>query len=262
MPDGAGAGALEGAELARAVERRVRTNAITATIAVGVIASVLYVAIAPYTFGAAGSRAISRLLPIAWAYAVVCFAIEAVRIRRRFAVVRSWLASERAPTSDEWRATLAIPRSLTTWTAIYWALLGVVAVPYFLSRLSATGEQFARTAASIGMAMFMSSLLVFLLVERAMRPAVARALRADPELTRGGMGLSTRLALALIAVAGIPVVAIINTLTGTAQQVENTASISLDRRGVRLRLRSVDDDLRRPFDHRSATATPRCAGVR
>ena len=227
MPEGAGTTTSEGAELARVVERRVRISAIAATIVVGLIASVLYVAIAPFTFGAAGSRVIARLLPLAWGYAVVCFTIEAVRIRRRFAFVRSWLATGRAPTPDEWRATLRIPRALALSAAFYWAILGAVAVPYFLSRLSPTTDQYVRTAGSIGMAMFMSSLLVFLLVERAMRPVLAEAHRADPSLRRGGLGLSTRLALALIAVAGIPVVAIVNTLTGTPQQVEKTASIAL-----------------------------------
>jgi adenylate cyclase len=227
MPDGAGAAALTGAELARVVERRATISAIAATIAVGIIASVLYIAVAPFTFGQAGSRAIARLLPLAWAYGIACFAIEALRAHRRFAVVRSWLAAGRPPTPDEWRRMLAIPRAVAVWAAVYWAILGALAVPYFLSELSATREQYARTTASIAIAMFMSSLLVFLLVERAMRPVIARAQRADPTLVRGGIGLSMRLALALVAVAGIPVVAIINTLTGTSRQVEETASTAV-----------------------------------
>lgn len=229
MPEGAGAATSEGADLARRVHRRLWAHGILAHGFVGVLASVIYLVVAPFNFGPRGTAAISQILPFAWAFFVAAAAVEYFRSRYPFRPVRAWLIDERAPTPSEWHATLAQARRQALLTAPYWLVIIAVALTYFVvwSDVQSTMSERIRATASGLVVMLNGCILVYLLVDRAMRPVLARANALDPSLAPGGLGLSSRLALALVAVAGTPMSGIINSfVAATPQEIERSGVVA------------------------------------
>ncbi len=230
-----GTGASEAAELSRLVARRVWINGLLAHGLVGVIAMLGYFVVTPFNFGAEGTRWIVRLFPILWLVFGFLAATEYFGVKRSFRTVREWVKEDRAPTAPEWRSTVGLARRLAMRTFLYWlAILAAVAAqllfwpPFHIT----TSDKVRSLGAALVIAMN-ASVLSFLAAERAMRPVLARANTLDPSLVPGGIGLSARLALALVAVAGTPMTMVVTALVGaTPEQIEKSGWVAVLAVGV------------------------------
>jgi adenylate cyclase len=229
MPEGAGT-TTNGDVLARTAHRRIWLHSMFATTFIGAVASVIYLVVGPFNFGDRGTAVATQVLVAAWTYLAVASVFEYFRMKRTFRPVRTWLVEGRAPTPQEWRATQTQARRQAFLLFPQWLVIIGGGMAYFImwSRIESTTSEQIRTGASAFVVAVNACVLAFLLADRAMRPVLARANELDRSLVPGGMGLSGRLALSLIAVAGTPMASVINSFLGaTPERAELSGIVAL-----------------------------------
>jgi adenylate cyclase len=245
---------FDGALLARRLQRSIwRYVVLAQVVGVALIVATAIVGRDVFVTIGVGDRLLWKVLAIGLPYFVVASVVGRIHVRRAFAGVAVWLTECRAPTVREQRAVQHQPWRQARWTAPYWAgvmlalplLVGNELEPRFMVR----GE----LALLAGFAT--SSALSFLLVERTMRPAFARALAGDAPLNPDGLGVLPRLLLAWGATSAVPFAALSYLpvgLNGAAREdlwrVSITWSVGALIAGLVVTLlaaRSIHDPLRR-----------------
>lgn len=122
--------------------------------------------------------------------------------------VRRWLVEERAPTSAERRVTLRQPLRQSMLSASGWAIAGGLFVPLqFLFGNPAL--EALRVGFGILLGGLVTCLLVYLLLERVMRPIIALALAGAAPEEAVALGIRNRLLLAWALASALPFVAIV-----------------------------------------------------
>ena len=154
----------------------------------------------------------TRISMLVFAAAMALFIPVAIATGYRLGrPVRSWLQEGRSPTPSERAATLRQPLRQAALTAAGW--IGAVAI--------FTPLQFAfdnppieavRVAFGIIIGGLVTCLLVYLLLERALRPVVAIAMAGDEPEESVALGIRNRLMLSWALASALPFVAIIGRL--------------------------------------------------
>ena len=152
----------------------------------------------------AASQAIN--LGLAGVYLLLFIPIGSWWGLRRLRKARTWLEEDREPTADERKAVLRGPRRMVGVHVFIWTfaalLFGVV------NALSSV-EAGIRVCALILFAGVVVCAFVYLITERQLRPAAARALAAGDEEPRLAPGITTRTLLAWGAGSAVPVLGLV-----------------------------------------------------
>jgi adenylate cyclase len=138
--------------------------------------------------------------------------------RRRLRAAVAWIGEARRPSSEEVARLAAIPRRIALHGAVWWATAPLWATPL----VHVQGYRFTPLVwlkvivawALIGVS---GATLSYLVTERTLRPLRAMALAGDfvTEDVPPTMGMLSRLALAWLAAAGLPLITIALFLVGT-----------------------------------------------
>jgi adenylate cyclase len=108
----------------------------------------------------------------------------------------TWLAADRSPTRDEQRRTLRLPFTQAAEGMVPWLIAAVIWVTLDLTYYGNGAASSARVGLSILLGGLATSALVYLLVERTLRPLFALALAGDVPEDSGAISVRSRLMLA------------------------------------------------------------------
>jgi adenylate cyclase len=144
--------------------------------------------------------------------AVVLFPLGRALAIRQMRDAIGWLREDRVPNAHEREATLAVPAKVARVTFGGWVFVGIfvglaVSAAHPASQAVRTGLGTIFAGAAV-------ALLSALLVERLMRPAVARALAGQPPDRERVVGIRRRLLLFWVMGSGVPLVGIALTPLG------------------------------------------------
>ena len=125
---------------------------------------------------------------------------------RRARPARQWLREDRIPTAEERRLALRAPRSIVFVHAVLWSLAALV---FGLLNTTYSGELAQRVALTILFGGLVTCAVVYLLSERLMRAAAARALTGTGEDRRLAPGIKTRTFLAWVLGTAVPIIGLV-----------------------------------------------------
>src|SRR5437588_4597452 len=144
--------------------------------------------------------------------AVVLFPLGRALAIRQMRDATGWLREDRVPNAHEREATLAMPANVARVTFGGWVFVGnFVGLAVSMAH---PDSQAVRTGLGTIFAGAAVALLSALLVERLMRPAVARALAGRPPEGQRVVGIRRRLLLFWVMGSGVPLVGIALTPLG------------------------------------------------
>ena len=136
---------------------------------------------------------------------------------RRLRQARTWLREDRTPTPEERKTVLLAPRRLIT---IHFFIWGLAAILFgCLNLVFSDAESAVRVAVTVAFGGLSTCAFVYLISERQLRPAAARALAAGIGDSRLGPGIKTRTMMAFALGTAIPVVGLVT--VGISYFVEN-----------------------------------------
>jgi adenylate cyclase len=137
-------------------------------------------------------------------YSALASTIGGRRAARLWRPTRDWLASGEPPTAKQRRGLLKLPRRLAVMSFALWML----AVPLFgvPSMLDISAEFGVEVMASIALAGLTTCAGVFLVLERAMRPAFALALDPEASPDARSLGIGPRLLMTWLLCSGVPLI--------------------------------------------------------
>lgn len=196
---------------------------------------------------------------LAIALLIVTAVVQHQLIRHRFRQATAWMAEDRAPTTAEQRATLALPWRSTEFSILSWAG-GAVTFAGWAWILHSSALFTLQVLVTIALGGLVSLALAYFLIERAAAPLIPRTLRCEAPPHQGGLGLRPRLILAwalgsaipLLGLALLPLDAEASATTGAPTPSISGAVIAVSLAGVVVGLiitfvvaRSVAD----PLDH-------------
>jgi adenylate cyclase len=136
-------------------------------------------------------------------YMVVAVPLGAWWAFRRARPARQWLREDRVPTPDERRLALRAPGSIVFVHVVIWSLAALV---FGLLNASFSGELGRRVALTVLFGGLVTCAIVYLLAERLLRTASARALTGAVEERRLAPGIKTRTFLAWVLGTAVPIV--------------------------------------------------------
>jgi adenylate cyclase len=125
--------------------------------------------------------------------------------RRVFYPLEAWLLSGRPAGPEEQRRILRIPLTFALGAAVLWVLAAVLFSA--ITSVGGPGPAVA-TAVTVLLGGLTACALQYLLVERAIRPATARALAGGAPPERVSPGVATRLIMAWVLATGVPLLGI------------------------------------------------------
>jgi len=125
--------------------------------------------------------------------------------RRRFAESTAWLRQGRTPTDTERRMALSAPGESARVSAIVW---GTGAVFFALPGLTEAPAAAAYIFSTVALGGISTTAVLYLLIERVMRPVSARALAGGSPEQRIGQTIQRRLTMAWTLATGVPLVGV------------------------------------------------------
>jgi adenylate cyclase len=149
-------------------------------------------------------------------YMGIATPIATVWIARRLRGSRDWLRAERTPDTEERLAVLRAPFRIALVHAAMWSL---AAAAFGILNVTFSGELGQRAAISIALAGVTTSAIAYLVAERELRPAAARALATGMGERPVAPGVKARAVLAWALGTGVPVVGVI--MVGLSTLVEH-----------------------------------------
>ena len=211
-------------ESGRALARRIRvvlTASIVFANAVGALIVVaLGIFVLPIPSGDSSEGTVRLVNGVGAAIALVVFSfIGSWWGLRRLRSAREWLAEDRAPDGSEQRIVLGGPRRIVVVNIVIWS---IAAVAFGLLNSSFSLEAGSRVATLIAFAGVSTCAFVYLIAERQLRPAAARALQAAPQERRLSPGIKTRTLLAWAMGSAIPMLGLM--VIGISSLAENDFS--------------------------------------
>jgi adenylate cyclase len=199
------AGDTVGVTLWRETYRRLTWATVAANTLGGLVLFLLLAFLLP--FAPVGTdKQIALNAAVGVAYMAVTLALGTLGGRRINAPVARWLAEERSPTADERRAALAIPMRFAMTAALFWT---IGAVLFTLLNSPTSGWAALVVGGALLLAGETTSAVVYLLVERIVRPVTARALAGASPPARCGPGVRGRLMMAWSLGTGVPLLGIL-----------------------------------------------------
>ncbi len=131
-----------------------------------------------------------------------------------------WLTENRDPTTEEIERLAALPRLAATVAFSYWVFgtPGTLVLLHLVVGYQFTFELVWKAMFIYSLGAFIATTLVYVAVEASIRPIVNAVLPADTELWPRTIGLSPRLLLAWLCVAGAPLITIAAVLTSLNDQ--------------------------------------------
>jgi adenylate cyclase len=199
---------LDGAELARDVERRLAIFGGTANLigASGVLVFLAY--LAPSSLSDAQiEQLVEDLWPLFLAYMAVTLPLGYLLITRRpFRPVAEWLQSGEPADVAIQKRVLRYPRTWALGTAVPWTVGALLAFA-----VAAATDVGVAAAGALGIVAggLTSVSLQYLVVEWIMRPVAARALAGGPPPATGATGVGVRSAMAWVFGSGVPMLGIV-----------------------------------------------------
>jgi adenylate cyclase len=143
-------------------------------------------------------------LPMFALYAGV-IAVAGWRLSRRVDAEAAWITEGRRPTDEERAWLLGLPWRLAVFFVRWWTVMAVVsAVANRITEHAVASNVKVLVAVILGG--FTTASIVFLLVERSLRPLVAYVLDGRPPARTRALGTDARMIVAWILGAGIPLV--------------------------------------------------------
>jgi adenylate cyclase len=211
-------------EPGRALARRLRVTLTASLVCANVIGAAIVVALGllvlplPATDDPAEARALN--LALAGAFLCVFTPLGTWWGLRRLRGAREWLEQDRTPTDDERRTVLRGPRRIVGVHVVLWSL---AAISFgVLNAVAFELEAGTRIATLIAFAGIVTCSFVWLISERLMRPAAARALAAGVGEKRLAPGIKSRTLLAWAMGTVVPVLGL--ALIGVSTLVERDFS--------------------------------------
>ena len=154
---------------------------------------------------------------------------------RRLEDARAWLKEDRAPTAEERRLVLRGPRRIVTVHLVIWSL---ATITFGVLNATFSFELGQRALITIALGGLTTCAFVYLLAERQLRPAAARALAAGVGEGRLAPGVKTRALLAWALGTGVPILGLIlvalSTLTEEDFNADELAVVVLSLGGLGL----------------------------
>ena len=191
-----------GEELARALRHRMTLAAITANGLGALDVFLLLAVLVPASDSADTGPSTTANAIFAAAFLVVSFPVAIQWSYRRALPIQSWLKSGAVAGDVERAAVLRQPLDFALVSGVFWGL-AAAAFAVFNS-----GDQPGRVVV-VGMTIALGGLSTcafgYLVAERIMRPATARALAGDPPTRPVGPGVAARMTMAWILATGVPV---------------------------------------------------------
>ena len=126
---------------------------------------------------------------------------------RRLREARMWLKEDREPTPEERKIVLRAPRRLVTIHFFIWSLAAVLFG--CLNLFFSDAQTAVRVTVTVAFGGLSTCAFVYLISERQMRPAAARALAAGIGERRLGPGIKTRTLMAFALGTAIPLVGLV-----------------------------------------------------
>ena len=153
-------------------------------------------------FGTTGVNALVGLV-----YMVLATAFAFSQAERYERVLKRWRVDDSAPTEDDRRQIMRIPAEMVRISAINWT----TAVPvFFLVNLDYSTSLAFDVAGSIVLAGLTSCAAVYLVAERATRPALAYVLDPKSPQFERSLGIGPRIVLTWALLSGVPLIGIIS----------------------------------------------------
>ena len=122
-------------------------------------------------------------------------------VLRRLGPVRRWLVADRPPTDEERRLLLRAPLTIARVVGLQWAL---AAVFFTVLNVTFSGELAQRVGVTIALGGVTAAAISYLVAERQLRSAAARALALNPVDRPIGPGIRGRAMIAWVVGTGIP----------------------------------------------------------
>ncbi len=136
-------------------------------------------------------------------FAVCAFALEAWWSQVSWNRALGWLAEKRAPTAREQEATLRLPLREAARSSVAWAV-GALFFALFAGFVDGVGGEAVRCGLTIVDGGLITCAVVFLLFERALRPAFAHALAGESPQSVVSIGVRPRLLLTWALGSAVP----------------------------------------------------------
>ena len=219
-----------GRAVVRRLARRVLAHGVAANM-VGTFAVAFIIVIYNniYTGGLSPSRRLGSIAIIAFGVLAVC--ITAAIPMTRIVAERSarWLIEGRTPDADDLKRFASIPRQTALVSVGFWGVGTAVVFPLYTLvagyRIETGARQVVATLISFAYGALVGAFLSYLLAERELRPILSSVLEAQPERWPPSTGVSGRLILAWLAVAGAPLIMLGYYAQGITSRPPPTASL-------------------------------------
>ncbi len=210
-------------ESGKALSRRIRVVLTLSIVFANVIGALIVVALGilvlPIPNGGEISDGTARLINGA-AAAVVLLAFSFIGSwwgLRRLRTASDWLKEEREPNEREQRIVLGGPRRIVVVNIVMWS---VAAVAFGVLNAMFSAEGGLRVATLIAFAGVSTCAFVYLIAERQLRPAAARALTATDDIDRRlSPGIKSRTLLAWTTGSAVPLLGLL--VVGSSALTQN-----------------------------------------
>ena len=151
-------------------------------------------------------------LSVAGAYLLVCMPLGTWWGLKRLRNARSWLEQDRQPTERERKVVLRAPRRIVVIHIVIWT---AAAIGFGALNATFSLEAGGRVASLIVFGGVVTCAFVYLIAERQLRPAAARALAAGIGDRRLAPGITTRTLVAWAIGSAVPAFALVLTAIST-----------------------------------------------
>jgi adenylate cyclase len=203
---------LPGRVLAKRIKLTLTVSLVGANVIGAVIVAALGILVLPLEIEDEGTAAVVNI-SVAGAYLMVFTPLGSWWGLKRLRKARAWLEEDRTPTEAERRIVLRGPRRIVTVHVFIWTFAAILfgALNFFLA-----GDKFVdqvetalRVTGLVVFAGLVTCVFVYLIAERQLRPAAARALSAGIGERRLAPGVKTRILLPWAMGCAVPVVGLI-----------------------------------------------------
>jgi adenylate cyclase len=201
-----------GRDLARRIRVLLTVSLVVANLLGALIVAALGLLVVPLPDVEDEGTARAINLAVAGAYLLVFMPLGTWWGLKRLRQARAWLEEDREPTDEERVVVLRGPRRIVGIHVVIWAVAAVV-----FGALNATfsPEAGLRVASLITFAGVVTCAFVYLIAERQLRPAAARALAAGIGDRRLAPGVTTRTLVAWAIGSAVPVLGLMVTAIST-----------------------------------------------
>jgi adenylate cyclase len=201
-----------GRDLARRIKVTLTISLVGANVIGALIVAALGILVLPVPLEDEGTAMAVNLAAVA-VYLLVFVPFGSWWGLKRLRKARAWLEQDRAPTEAERRIVLRAPRRIVTVHIFIWSfaalLFGALNVALADGSFSGKLEAGLRVWGLVAFAGLVTCAFVYLITERQLRPAAARALAAGLGDRKLAPGIKTRTLLAWAAGSAVPILGLV-----------------------------------------------------